>query len=64
MEKGPHLSSDPRAVRQRVEAIRKLLEGLISTAEPNHKTGRDVILDLVPVAGKAAAAALGNDMAW
>ncbi|WP_293942397.1 DUF4112 domain-containing protein [Sphingomonas sp.] len=57
-------SSDPRAVRQRVEAMEKLLEGLITIPGTNRKFGLDVILDLVPVAGDVAAAALGSYMIW
>jgi hypothetical protein len=57
-------SSDPQAVRQRVEAMEKLLEGLITIPGTNRKFGLDVILDLVPVAGDVAAAALGSYMIW
>ncbi len=57
-------SSDPLAVRQRVEAMEKLLEGLITIPGTNRKFGLDVILDLVPVAGDVAAAALGSYMIW
>ncbi|MDP9086521.1 MAG: hypothetical protein M3N02_07125 [Pseudomonadota bacterium] len=57
-----------RAIRARngnaIEAIRKLLEGLISTAGRIRKFGLDEILDLVPVAGEAAAGALGSEVAW
>lgn len=58
------LGSDPRSVRQRVEAMEKLLEGLITIPGLNRKVGLDVILDLVPVAGGIAAAALGSYMVW
>lgn len=58
------LSSDPAAVRQRIEAMERVLEGLFTIPGTNRKVGLDVILDLVPVAGSAAAAALGGYMAW
>lgn len=55
---------DATAVRQRVEAMEKLLEGIITIPGTNRKIGLDVILDLVPVAGDVAAAALGSYMIW
>ena len=58
------LSGDPAAVRQRIEAMERVLEGLFTIPGTNRKVGLDVILDLVPVAGSAAAAALGGYMAW
>ena len=58
------LSSEPAAVRQRIEAMERVLEGLFTIPGTNRKVGLDVILDLVPVAGSAAAAALGGYMAW
>ena len=58
------LGSDPAAVRKRVEAMERLLEGLFVIPGTNRKVGLDVLLDLVPVAGDAAAAALGGYMVW
>ncbi|MEO6248335.1 MAG: DUF4112 domain-containing protein [Sphingomicrobium sp.] len=58
------LGSDPRAVRQRIEAMERLLEGMFTIPGLNRKIGLDVILDLVPVAGDVAAAALGSYMVW
>ena len=60
----PGMGSDPASVRQRVEGMEKLLEGLITIPGINRKIGLDVILDLVPVAGDVAAAALGSYMVW
>ena len=60
----PGMGTDPGSVRQRVEAMEKLLEGLITIPGFNRKIGLDVILDLVPVAGDVAAAALGSYMVW
>ncbi|MDP9164055.1 MAG: DUF4112 domain-containing protein [Pseudomonadota bacterium] len=58
------LGNDPAAVRQRVEGLEKLLEGLFVIPGTNRRIGLDVILDLVPVAGDVAAAALGSYMVW
>ena len=60
----PGMGSDPASVRQRVEGMEKLLEGLFTIPGINRKIGLDVILDFVPVAGDVAAAALGSYMVW
>lgn len=56
--------TDPAAVRQRIEAAEKLLEGLYTIPGINRKIGLDVILDIVPVAGDAIAAAMGAWLIW
>jgi hypothetical protein len=60
----PGFGSDPQSVRQRVEAMERLLERAITIPGTNQKIGLDVILDLVPVAGSTAAALMGAYMAW
>ena len=55
----PRLGTDPESVRQRVEAMERLLERLFVIPGTKRQVGLDVILDLVPVVGDAAAAALG-----
>ena len=60
----PGLGTDPQSVRQRVEALEKLLERMVVIPGINRPVGLDVILDLVPFAGSTAAAALGAYMAW
>ena len=60
----PGLSTDPQSVRTRIEAMERLLEHIITIPGTNQKIGLDVILDLVPIAGSTAAAALGAYMAW
>jgi hypothetical protein len=57
-------SSSPAAVRQRIEALEHLLEGLITIPGTNQKIGLDVLLSLVPVGGSAIAAILGSYLAW
>jgi hypothetical protein len=60
----PPIGTDPRSVRQRVEAMERLLERMFVFPGTKRKFGLDVILDLVPVVGDAAAAALGAYIIW
>ena len=55
---------DPASVRRRIEAMEKLLEGIIRIPGTNQRVGLDVILDLIPVGGSVIAAAMGSWMAW
>ena len=58
------LGDDPQAVRQRIEALERVMERLISIPGTNRKVGLDVILDLIPIVGSTAAAAIGSYIAW
>lgn len=60
----PTVGTDPQSVRQRVEAMEKLLERLFVIPGINRPIGLDVILDAVPVVGDIAAAALGAYIVW
>ena len=60
----PSLGTDPASVRQRVEALEKIMERLIVIPGTKRGIGLDVILDLVPFAGSTAGAVLGAYMAW
>src|SRR3954464_13482160 len=60
----PGLGKDAQSVRQRVEAMEHLLERLVVVPGINQPIGLDVILDLVPVVGDIAAAALGAYIVW
>jgi len=60
----PSVGTDPQSVRQRVEAMEKVLERLVVIPGINRPVGLDVILDLVPVVGDIAAAALGLYIVW
>lgn len=60
----PGLGSDPASVRQRVEAMEKLLERMFIIPGINKPVGLDVILDLIPGIGTISAAALGSYIAW
>lgn len=58
------LGSDAASVRQRVEALERLMERIIVLPGINRPVGLDVILDFVPIAGPTAAAAIGAYLAW
>ena len=58
------LGRDPQSVRRRVEAMERLLERVVIIPVIHRPVGLDVILDLVPVAGDVAGAALGSYMVW
>lgn len=60
----PGVGTDPQSVRQRVEAMEKLLERMVILPGINKPIGLDVILDLVPGVGDIAAAALGAYIVW
>ena len=60
----PSLGTDPQSVRQRVEAMERVLERLFVIPGTKREVGLDVILDLVPVVGDIAAAALGAYLVW
>jgi hypothetical protein len=58
------LGTDPDSVRQRVEAMEKLLEHLFVVPVIHRDVGLDVILDVVPIVGDVAAAAMGAYIVW
>lgn len=58
------LVTDPRSVRQRVEALERLLEGLVEIPVLRRKVGLDALVGLVPVAGDLIAAAMGLYLVW
>ena len=60
----PTVGTDPQSVRQRVEAMERILERLVVIPGIKRPVGLDVILDVVPVAGSVAAAALGSYIVW
>ena len=60
----PGMGTDPQSVRQRVEAMEQLLERLFVIPGTKQSVGLDVILDVVPVVGDIAAAALGAYIVW
>lgn len=58
------LGRDPAAVRQRIEMMERLLEGMFVIPGINRRVGLDAILGLVPVFGDIAAAGLGAWLVW
>lgn len=58
------IGTDPDSVRQRIEAMERLLERLFVIPGTNQPVGLDAILDLVPVVGDVAGAALGAYIVW
>lgn len=60
----PSVGTDPQSVRQRVEAMERVLERLFVIPGTKRTVGLDVILDVVPVVGSVAAAALGAYIVW
>jgi hypothetical protein len=58
------LGKDPQSVRQRIEAMERVLERLFVVPGIGRPVGLDAILDVVPVVGDVAAAALGAYIVW
>lgn len=58
------LGTDAAAVRQRVEAMEHLLEGMVRIPGLRRKIGLDVLLDFVPGIGPTVAAGMGAYLAW
>ena len=55
---------DPASIRRRIEALERLTERLVTIPGTKRTLGLDVILDLVPVAGSFAGAAIGSYLVW
>lgn len=55
---------DPASVRQRVEALERLLEGAFQVPGINRRIGLDAIVGLIPVAGDTIAALIGLYLVW
>lgn len=58
------LGTHPEAVRQRIEAMEKVMERSITLPVLNRSIGLDAIIGLVPVAGDVMAAAMGGYIIW
>ncbi len=56
--------TDPAAVRRRIEAMERLLEGLFVLPGTDRRVGLDVLLDVIPVGGSVVAALMGSWLAW
>ena len=55
---------DPAAVRRRIEAMEAVLERAFTIPGTKRKIGLDVLLDIIPVVGDTAAAAMGAWLVW
>ena len=60
----PKVGTGPKAVRQRIEAMERLLEGLFVVPGTKRQVGLDTILSLIPTVGSITAAALGSYIMW
>jgi len=58
------LGTDPRHVRQRIEALEHLLERALPIPGTSKRVGLDVLLDFVPGIGPTVGAGLGAYLAW
>lgn len=58
------IGRDPVAVRRRVEAVERLLEGMVVIPGINRRVGLDAIVGLVPVVGDLATGAMGAWLIW
>lgn len=58
------LGTDAVSVRQRVEAVERLLERSIAVPGLNLMVGLDAVIGLVPVVGDVIAAGLGLYLVW
>lgn len=64
MARNMKLGTDPASVRQRIEGMERLLEGLFTLPGTKRKVGLDVLLDVIPVGGSVIAAIMGSYLAW
>ncbi len=62
----PNIGTDPRSVRQRVEAMERILERLFVVPGLKRQIGLDALLDLIPIpaVGSTIAAAMGAYVVW
>ena len=60
----PKAATEPKAVRQRIETMEKLLEGLFVIPGTKREVGLDALLSLIPTVGSFSAAALGSYILW
>lgn len=55
---------DPALVRARVEAMEKVLEGMVSIPGTRQRIGLDAVIGLIPVVGDVVSAAMGAWIVW
>jgi hypothetical protein len=59
-----NIGRDPASVRQRIESMEMVLERAFTIPGLRRKIGLDVLLDIIPVVGGTAAAAMGGWLVW
>lgn len=60
----PPLGRDPASIRQRIEMLEQVLEGLVSIPGTKQRIGLDAILGFVPVVGDLVTAAMSSYLVW
>ncbi|HEX7857096.1 MAG TPA: DUF4112 domain-containing protein [Sphingobium sp.] len=60
----PGMGRDPASIRQRIEIMERVLEGLFTLPGTKQRVGLDAILGLVPIVGDIASAAMGAWIVW
>ncbi|MCE7797812.1 DUF4112 domain-containing protein [Sphingobium sufflavum] len=60
----PGMGRDAASVRQRVEALERLMEGMVTLPGTRQRMGLDAILGLIPIVGDLASAAIGAWIVW
>ncbi|HEX7822910.1 MAG TPA: DUF4112 domain-containing protein [Sphingobium sp.] len=60
----PGMGRDVASVRQRIEALERLMEGMVTLPGTRQRMGLDAILGLVPIIGDLASAAIGAWIVW
>ena len=58
------IGRDPASVRQRIESMEMALERAFTIPGTKMRIGLDVLLDIIPVVGGTAAAAMGGWLIW
>jgi hypothetical protein len=59
-----NIPKDAPSVRKRLEMVEKLMERSFTLPGTRQQFGLDVILDVIPVVGDVAGAAIGSYMIW
>ncbi|MET0363002.1 MAG: DUF4112 domain-containing protein [Sphingobium sp.] len=60
----PGMGRDVASVRLRIEALERLMEGLVHLPGTRQRMGLDAILGLIPIVGDLASAAIGGWIVW
>lgn len=60
----PGMGRDPASIRLRIEALERLMEGMMTVPGTRQRFGLDAILGLIPIVGDLASAAIGGWIVW